>query len=256
MSKILILGATGGGKSTSIGNIPELKIEGLKPSETFIIACSNKALPFGGWKRNYTRAKVNMVNKVIKDVTQTGNYYVSNTGSNVAELISVVNKNRPDIKTILIDDANYLMQDFYMANALKGGYDVFKKIGLFMGKIFNAIEEVDAKDKNVIMMAHFEEYKAKNSDRISFRFKTVGNMVQSYITPEGKFEIVLFADQLFDDDTKTVTKRFVTNYDGELPAKSPIGMFTELYIPNDLGYVLKKINEYEMGEVPQDIIST
>ena len=250
MSKILILGATGSGKSTSIGNIPELNIKGLDPKKTFIIACSNKALPFRGWIADYKKAKVKMVSKAITDITPDGNYYVTNIGSNVAELISVINKEREDIETILIDDANYVMQDFYMANAVKGGYDVFKKIGLFMGKIFNAIEEVDADNKNVIMMAHFEEYKTKNNDRISFRFKTVGNMVQSYITPEGKFEIVLFADQVFDDDTKTVTKRFVTNYDGEVPAKSPVGMFSELYIPNDLGYVLDKVKEYNTCAIP------
>ena len=218
MSKILILGATGGGKSTSIGKIPKLNIEGLNPKETFIIGCSNKALPFAGWKRDYPRAKANIVSGVVKDITPTGNYYVSNVGSNVAELIRLINEKRTDIKNILIDDANYMMQDFYMQNALKGGYDVFKKIGLFMGKVFNAIEEVDAADKNVIMMAHFEEYKAKNSDRISFRFKTVGNMVQSYITPEGKFEIVLFADQVFDDDAPSIPVGLTTARWGALAA--------------------------------------
>jgi hypothetical protein len=73
-------------------------------------------------------------------------------------------------------------------------------------------------------------------------------MVQDYISPEGKFEIVLFADQQFDDNTKTVKKIFVTNYDGDLPAKSPVGMFDSIIIPNDLGYVLDKINEYNTGE--------
>jgi hypothetical protein len=42
-----------------------------------------------------------------------------------------------------------------------------------MGKIFNAIQNVNT-DKNVFMLAHFEEYKSKNDDRMSFRFKTVG----------------------------------------------------------------------------------
>lgn len=32
----------------------------------------------------------------------------------------------------------------------------------------------------------------------------------------------------------------------EIPAKSPADMFEEDYIPNDLGYVVKKMNEYYM----------
>lgn len=43
---------------------------------------------------------------------------------------------------------------------------------------------------------------------------------------------------------KKVLKQFVTNYDGQFPAKSPVGMFEETYIPNDLGYVISKVEEY------------
>ena len=46
MAKILMLAKSGFGKSTSLGNIPELEIEGLDPKETFIISCVNKPLPF------------------------------------------------------------------------------------------------------------------------------------------------------------------------------------------------------------------
>ena len=33
----------------------------------------------------------------------------------------------------------------------------------------------------------------------------------------------------------------------EIPAKSPEGMFEEDFIPNDLGLVVRKINEYYNG---------
>lgn len=67
---------------------------------------------------------------------------------------------------------------------------------------------------------------------------------QDYITPEGKFDIVLFGKQSFDEQTKKITKNFVTNFDGRFPSKSPVGMFEELYIPNDLGYVEKAVRAY------------
>ena len=67
---------------------------------------------------------------------------------------------------------------------------------------------------------------------------------QDYIIPEGKFDIVLFGKQSFAEQTKKITKNFVTNFDGRFPSKSPVGMFEELYIPNDLGYVEKAVRAY------------
>ena len=64
-----------------------------------------------------------------------------------------------------------------------------------------------------------------------------------YITPEGKFEIVLYGKSYYDEKEKKSIRQFVTNDDGVYPAKSPIGMF-DLYIPNDLGFVVDKIAEY------------
>jgi hypothetical protein len=110
-----------------------------------------------------------------------------------------------------------------------------------MDEIFSAMERTA--DKNIICLAHFEEYKDTSGDSVSYRFKTVGKMVQDYITPEGKFDIVLFGRQTVGPDKKAI-KEFVTNFDGQFPSKSPVGMFEELYIPNDLGYVINKVNEY------------
>jgi hypothetical protein len=235
MSKILVLAESGMGKSTSLGNVPELNIEGLDPKETFIIACANKGLPFAGWMNNYKKGKEPM----------DGNYWYTNDANTVATGIKVLAKSER-IRNIVVDDTNYLMQDYYMNNAMKSGYDVFKKIGLFMGAIFDAINLVPI-EKHFIMMAHFEEYNIDNAGKLSFRMKTVGKMTNQYITPEGKFEIVLFGTQRFNDQEKTVEKVFVTNYDGDYPAKSPIGMFNDLYIPNDMGYVIKHIDAYNTG---------
>ena len=44
-------------------------------------------------------------------------------------------------------------------------------------------------------------------------------------------------------EAKTNTHKKVVK-GAELPCKTPDGMFDEDYIPNDLGYVLKKVNEY------------
>ena len=237
MSKILILAQSGFGKSTSIGNVPALGIKGLNPKETFIITATSKPLPFKGSTNLYP---------VVPEgqPPQTGNRYISNEGTTIARVIRFITDNRPDIKNIVFDDVNYVMQDYYMENSKAKGYDTFKEIGASMHMIFSASEYADERGKNIIMMAHFEEYKDSNLETLSYRFKTVGKMVQDYITPEGKFEIVLFGKQFVDPQTKEVTKQFVTNFDGQYPAKSPSGMFEEKYILNDLGQVIEKVDEY------------
>lgn len=237
MGKILILAPSGFGKTTSIGNLPELGIEGLNPKETFVISATSKPLPFRGSSKVYK-----VVDPLSPPTVENGNRLISNSGPFIAKTINFILANRSEIKSIVIDDANYIMQDYYMTNASKKGYDTFKEIGASMNAVFTAMET--SSTVNFYMMAHYEEYRDSNEDTISYRFKTVGKMVQDYITPEGKFDVVLFGKQSFDEQTKKISKEFVTNFDGRFPAKTPVGMFKELYIPNDLGYVEKAVRAY------------
>ncbi len=232
MAKILILAKSGFGKTTSLGEIPEIGLTGLNPKETYLISCVNKPLPF----RN-SKAYVITTPDKLKD----GNRVITNNAKEIAEIIN--NLSQSPYKNIVLDDANYPSQDYYMANALKGGWDVPKTIGYHMGLIFNAINSIP-ETKNFIMLAHYEEYKDKNGDSISYKYKSTGNMIDGYIVPEGKFEIVLYGKASFDVKERKSIREFVTNDDGTYPAKSPFGMFNNLYIPNDLGYVINKIEEY------------
>ena len=232
MSKVLILAKSGFGKSTSIGEIPELGLKGLDPKTTYLISCVNKPLPFRGANKKFVVTTPNN--------PTGGNRVITNDAEIVAKIINMLAKS--PYKNIVLDDMNYMAQDYYMKNALKGGWDTPKKIGYNTGLVFDAINAVP-EDKNIICLAHYEEYKDKNGDSISYRYKSTGNMVDSYITPEGKFEIVLYGKSSFDEKEKKSIREFVTNDDGVYPAKSPIGMF-DLYIPNDLGLVVDKIAEY------------
>lgn len=233
MAKVLILAQSGMGKSTSIGQIPELNIIGLKPEETFIVSATSKPLPFKGSQKNYPVGKPN---------DPGVRRYISNDGEKVAAAIKYVIENKKEVKNIVLDDSNYIMQDYYMANSLRKGYDAFKEIGKFMDSVFSAMEL--SSTVNFFMLAHYEEFKDSSADTIGYRYKTVGKMVNDYITPEGKFDIVLYGKQTYNEQEKQVTKQFVTNFDGQFPSKSPIGMFKDLYIPNDLGFVKEKIDEY------------
>jgi hypothetical protein len=67
------------------------------------------------------------------------------------------------------------------------------------------------------------------------------------ITLEGLFTYVFFT-RVVNDDSAGVQYKFLTNSDGTCTAKSPMGLFEDLLIDNDLDYVIKKITEYNEGE--------
>lgn len=118
MAKILVLAKSGFGKTTSYCGREKLGIQGLDPKETYIIQCIGRAIP----NRNFTLTK----SAEIKDLA-TGNRVQIDTVAGqerfkrVADILNAL-KNSP-FKNIVIDDFNYLSQDYYMANAMKGGWD-------------------------------------------------------------------------------------------------------------------------------------
>lgn len=111
--KALILARSGFGKSTSIGEVPELGLKGLNPKETFLISCVNKPLPFKGARSKY-------INTTLEQITK-GNRIITKDAVLIAKIITLLGKS--PYKNIVLDDANYPAQDFYMKNALKGGWD-------------------------------------------------------------------------------------------------------------------------------------
>lgn len=236
MSKILILAESGFGKSTSLGNIKGLKIKGLDPTKTLIISCTDKGLPFPGWKNNYKKLKSD----------GTGNFLETNDPVLIIKTIDFFIKNRPEIENFVIDDINYIMQDYYMENAKTKGYTTFQSIGYDMGQLFKKFSDLHKRDKNIIILGHYETFEVNGITK--FKLKTVGNMVDQYISPLGKFPIVLMGKEEFNDRTGEVNKFFVTTYDGNVRGKAPYGMFDDTYIPNDMGYVLEKVKEYETLE--------
>ena len=111
-------------------------------------------------------------------------------------------------------------------------------------KIFSAIEKYGDSNKNIIVLAHGEEVPQQDG-RVYLKMKTTGKMVDEYVTPEGKFDVTLVGRSRYDSAQKKVVKEFITNEDEFTSSpKSPYGMFSELYIPNDLGKVVQAVTEY------------
>ena len=140
----------------------------------------------------------------------------------------------PTIKTpsIVIDDATYLMVNAFMRNAKVQGYQKYTDMAYDFNSLIDAAQKLPD-DKIVYFIGH-----SNQSDDGREQFKTIGKMLDNYVTLEGKFTIVL----------KTVVKDgqyyFSTQNNGMDTVKSPMGMFYEPLIVNDLKMVDDTIREY------------
>lgn len=230
----MVIAESGFGKSTAICPSEELGIKGLDPNTTFIVNVSSKDLPARGWKKLYKHIQG-------KDLS-SGNYVETNNGLDIAGLISILNDKKPEVNTLIIDDFQYIMADYYMDKAKTAGFDKFQDIGYFTGQIFKAIQKFKG---HVIILTHPEE--VQGTYGTTYKAKTAGKMIDQYITMEGKFDIVLYGAQDYDSKSKKAIKQFVTNFDGRYPAKSAPGMLPALML-NDLGLVVELVNKYYEGE--------
>lgn len=222
---ILIIAESGSGKSTSI--------ETLNPQETFIVNVANKPLPFKGWKSKY---------KPWTKDTPEGNLYHASNAVMIEAAFRYVDTKRTEIKTIVVDDFQYMSAFEYFDSADQKGYDKFTKIAAHLAKVVRIPKDL-RDDLTVVFMMHAEDSVDMDGKR-KVKAKTVGKMIDNALTLEGLFSIVLFGKVKKDKDG-VIRYVFETQNNGENTCKSPKGMFSTAEIPNDLAFVKKAIEDYE-----------
>jgi hypothetical protein len=221
---VLIIADSGTGKSTSIRT--------LDPKETFIINIANKPLPFKGWKSKYTQ-----ISKENKD----GNLTSASSSAGIVKAIQHVDKNMPNIKTLVVDDWQYMSSFEYFDRANEKGYDKFTQIAANLAMVAKLPKDL-RDDLTVFFLTHSEDSTDINGNR-KVKAKTIGKMIDNTLTLEGLFSIVLFGKVNKNDDGELLYG-FETQNNGENTCKSPMGMFENIFIPNDLQLVKDCIEEY------------
>lgn len=223
---IAIVGESGSGKTTSIRN--------LNPEETFIISTTGKRPGIRGAKRLYPAVEL------TKDKF-TGNFYETSNVDNIGKMMALVSAKRPEIKTIIIDDYQYIQAFESMDRVDEKGYSKFTDMAKHAYEVLKKGKSL-RDDLFVCILTHSEN----TGDNMNpyYKIKTLGKLLDSVITLEGLFTYVLFTRVVKDPATETVQYKFVTNSDGTCTAKSPIGLFNENLIDNDLNFVINAIKEY------------
>ncbi len=194
---VMVYGHSGSGKSASLRN--------FNPEQVAVINVLGKPLPFRSNMKTYITNDYGKIDAAIHSTKR---------------------------KSIVIDDATYLMTGEFMRNAKVAGYQKFTD----MAANFNALL-MRAKELPDDVVVYFFGHSDKGEDDKE-KFKTIGKMLDEKVCVEGYFTIVL----------KTVVQDgrylFSTRNDGMDTVKTPLGMFNDALIENDLAAVDKTIREY------------
>src|SRR6266702_300097 len=159
---VLVIGQSGSGKSTALRT--------LDPKTTFIINVLDKALPFRGYKKDY---------KPVTKENKDGNYFSSNDWSHVVRCIQMVDKERPEITTLIIDDWQYILAYEFMRRISEKGFDKFNELGMHGWATINGCISTRP-TLTCFILAHSD---VDGTGKI--KCKTIGKMLDEKITIEG-----------------------------------------------------------------------
>ena len=196
---VLIAGKSSSGKTYSIKN--------FDPAEVGIFSVEKGRLPFKGDFKVKKRATYRDINSIFKE---------------------------PKLKKYVVDDSQYLLVNELFDRAKETGYQKYTDMAVNFRNLIHNVNYLLPDDVIVYFLHHTET--DPNTGEV--KAKTVGKMIDQYLTLEGCFDIVLFAE------ADSEGHHFITQSDGYTTAKSPEGMFPEIKIPNDLKAVDEAIRAY------------
>lgn len=195
---VLILGESGSGKSASLRN--------FEPEDISIFNVAAKPMPFRKKLPTKATADYNAIHACIQQSQK---------------------------KSFVIDDSQYLMCFESFTKAKDTGYGKFTDMALHFYNLVQFVIRQTPPDVIVYFLHHTEA----DSGTGKVKAKTLGKMLDSQLTLEGLFAIVLYCV------TDGKNHSFVTQSDGFTTAKSPMDMFPGV-IDNDLKMVDQTIREY------------
>lgn len=196
---VLIMGESGSGKTYSLKN--------FNPAEVGIFSIEKGRLPFKGDFKVVKNATYKDIGKIFSD---------------------------PKLKRYVIDDSQYLLVNELFDRAKETGYQKYTDMAVSFRNLIHAVNRNLPDDVIVYFLHHIET----DSNTGKVKAKTVGKMIDQYLTVEGCFDVVLLTT------VEQGEHLFITQSDGHTTAKSPEGMFNALKIPNDLSEVDKAIRAY------------
>lgn len=139
---------------------------------------------------------------------------------------------KAQFKRYVIDDSQYLLCFELFDRSAETGYTKFTEMARHFYDLIQTVIRKTPPDVLVYFLHHTELVGEK------YQAKTIGKMLNEKLTVEGLFSIVIMAQNV---DGKHI---FITQSDGTSTVKTPMEMFEEAEIDNDLKLVDATIREY------------
>lgn len=210
---IFICGPTGSGKSSSLRN--------LEPEQTIIISTEQEPLPFDNASEFKKQVQV----------------------SNFKRFQKTFDKALKSDAEIIVVDSFTSLAEFVYKHAVEIGEDGFDLWGAYKQLLHDTLIKAKTVDKYVVFMG-IDDVTLDIEQRV-IRTVSVQGSLKGKVSKE--FVIVLWT-KVLPPDIKTDSDKpryvFVTNSDGTNQAKSPMKMFKNLHIDNDLNAVIQRTKTY------------
>lgn len=220
MSTVIgIMGESGHGKTTSIRT--------CDPKTTFYIDADGKGLPFKGWKKLYN--------------SENRNYARTSSVESINRILGAVNSEHKHIKLIVVDTVNAVMIDSEMTRAKEKGYDKWIDLAQLVYTLIRDSHRY--RDDLVIVFVFHIQVESDDLGNKMCRILTNGRKLDK-IKLETKLTTLLYAKCI---DAASMQYVFETQAKNST-AKSPLGLFNSVEIPNDLNFVVESIKKFEQGE--------
>lgn len=194
---VLLIGQSGSGKSTSLRNFTK--------DEVAVVNVLGKPLPF---KSDIKAPKCDDYASILKAIAGTKK------------------------KTIVIDDANYLITNEFMNKSSVKGFDKYNEMGNNFFNLINGIKNIEG-GKTVYLIMHED-----TDENGNVKPKTIGKLLDDKVNIQGMFTVCIRA--MFDNGNYIF--RLKTN--GQDCVKTPFGMFENDTMENDLKEFDKVVRDY------------
>lgn len=204
---VLVMGESGSGKTASLRN--------FKNNEVFVIDVAGKELSFKN------------VNKIAK-------IHTSEYDEIKAVLLKAAKNPENTIKSFVLDDTQYLMAFESFKRAKEVGFNKNIDLAVHFKDLIQFVINALPRDYVVYFLHHIER-----TEDGHIKAKTLGKMLDSQLTVEG-----LFTNVIMTQVNNGSYKFLVHDKDAVSTVKTPLGMFTEDTIDNDLKLVDETIRKY------------
>lgn len=181
--------------------------------------------------RNFNKDELVIYNVAGKPLPFRGGTQL-NRADNVSYNTIMQNMSKKKFRCYVIDDSQYLLAFELFGRVAEKTYDKFTEMAVHFYDLIQFVIRQMPPDCIVYFLHHTDDIGGK------VKAKTVGKMLNEKLTVEGLFSIVLMAKNL---DGRYI---FRTHSDGRDTVKTPMDMFEQDEIDNDLKAVDAAIREY------------